>query len=80
MLNVLVEHPVGASKLFSFVDDWANETGFDAQARFLTGTFGMTASGGTYVFPEKRAHSGGTGRRGRRRSQRGFHAGCVLRS
>jgi hypothetical protein len=37
---------------FSFADDWADETGLDAQARFLTWTFGMTASGGTYVLPK----------------------------
>jgi hypothetical protein len=56
MLKVLLKHLANASKAFSFADDSANETGLDAQTGFLTGTFGMTASAGTFVFPAKRAH------------------------
>jgi hypothetical protein len=55
MLNILMKHLGNASKAFSFAANSANETGLDAQARFLTSTFGMTASGRTYAFPEKRA-------------------------
>jgi hypothetical protein len=56
MLNVLEKHLANAWRAFLFSDDLPNQTGLYAPARFLTGTFGMTAFGREDVFPEKRAH------------------------
>jgi hypothetical protein len=40
--SVLTRNPAGAWKDFHFADGSANGTGFDALAKFLTSTFGMT--------------------------------------